>query len=768
MKISILILFLFSLLLIQPLRAKVVRVEVKERIAIADLPDIARTGPYEILKGVICLEVNPDDPANKDIVDLRLAPRNKNGNVECSTDFELHQPVEPNRGNRRLLYVVSNRGHRDNYFSWLRDRDWLYSEGWSYLYCGWQCDLEESEELYNLRAPIIANKGKPVTGKVLFEFFSYEDNVIFSMPLVDKASPAYPLVTMDNAQATLTVRQYPWEKSAKLPRSGWQFARWEEGKVIPDSTSLYIKEGFKPGWLYDLVYEAKDPKVVGLGLAAIRDLVSFFRYEEKDQGDFKNALFGNIRYAFGFGHSQSGRLLNHFVHQNFNGDEKRRIVFDGVIANCPGAGKGEFNSRFAQATRYSSHLEDNLYMTDYFPLLTVEQKDPLTGEKGDAFKKARDSGFLPKFMIISSSTDYWTRAASLLHTDVEGKTDAEIDPSFRIYLFSGRAHTEGRTGVVARALLVALDKWISDGVRPPDSRIPKIADGTLVDLATFKKNSPRIPNKILPSSYYRPIRLDPGPRWRTEGIADHVPPREGPRYVTLVPQVDEDGNDIAGVRLPDVAVPLASYIGWNQRSLDYSNTLSRNSGNVWPFALSPAERIKSGDSRKSIWERYPEKKDYLSELAKSLITLNQQRFLLAEDVSILLQEAGEQDFWPVAEKATLVSIKTAAAQTPEVKRGESATLTVRFEGPSNQVVSVKAVVREAPQNFYRFNDDGRDEDALAGDNVWTRRLDAESGWDPGEYHLDIRAFDLNWDPIFLSGTMKEGRGEMATIVLTVK
>jgi hypothetical protein len=238
--------------------------------------------------------------------------------------------------------------------------------------------------------------------------------------------------------------------------------------------------------------------------------------------------------------------------------------------------------------------------------------------------------------------------------------------------------------------------------------------------------------------------------------------------VTLVPQVDADGNDIAGVRLPDVAVPLASYIGWNQRSLDYSNTLSRNAGNVWPLPISQAERIKSGDSRKSIQERYPEKKDYLSKLAKSLITLRQQRFLLDEDVSRLLQEAVEQDFWPVDEKASLVSVRTAAAQPPEIKRGESAILMVRFEGLSNQVISVKAVVREAPQTFFTFNDDGRGDDVLAGDNIWTGRLDAVSGVDPGEYHLDIRAFDVNWNPIFLFGTIKEGMGKLGSIILTVK
>jgi hypothetical protein len=760
--------FLFILLFSNLLTAKVIRVEVKERKEISDLPDIARTGPYEILKGVIYLEVNPDDPANRDIVDLRFAPRNKNGNVECSTEFELHQPVEPQRGNRRLIYFVSNRGTVGNYFSQLRDGDWFCSNGWSYLYCGWQCDLAESDELLNFRSPIISDNGKAITGKVLFEFYSYEDTLIYSMPLNAKGSPAYPIVSMDNSHASLTVRQYSWNEAVELPRSGWQFARYEEGKVIPDPTSLYIHEGFKPGWLYDLIYEAKDPKVVGLGLAAIRDVVSFFRYEEKDQGDFANRLFGNIEYAFAYGHSQSGRLLNHFVYQNFNGDEKERIVFDGIIANCPGAGKGEFNSRFAQATRYGSHLEDNLYMTDYFPLLTVEQFDSITGEKGDAFKRARDSGFLPKFMILNSSTDYWTRAASLLHTDVEGKRDAEIDPSFRIYLLSGRAHTEGRTGIVARALLVALDKWISEGVQPPDSRIPRIDDGTLVDLPTLKKSFPRIPSMILPSSYYHPIRLDPGPRWRTEGIADTVPPREGLRYVALVPQVDMDGNEIAGVRLPDVAAPLASYIGWNQRSLDYSNTLSRNSGNVWPFARSQEERIRKGDTRKSILERYPRKADYLFEVAKSLLNLRHQRFLLDEDITILLQEAAEQDYWSIDDRSSLVSIKSVAAQPSIVKRGESAILTVRFEGPPGYITSVKAAVREASQNMYEFNDDGRDEDDLAGDNVWTCRIDVVSNAVPGEYHLDIRAFDMNWNPVFRSGTIKEGRGDVGSIILTVK
>jgi hypothetical protein len=625
--------------------AEVVKVEITSREVVTNSQEHSQCGPYEVIKGIIYLEVNPNHPANELIVDLKLATRNCRGNVEFSTEFELHKPVEANRGNHRLMYFVSNRGTTGNYFSWLREKNWLYSEGWSYLYCGWQCDLPENDELLNFHAPVIKDKDKTITGKVLFEFFSYEDTLIYSMPLIAQGAIAYPLLHMDNSLASLTMRQYPWEKTVELPRTEWEFARDENGKVIPDSTSVYIKEGFKPGWLYDLVYEAKDPKVVGLGLAVIRDVVSFFRYEEKDQNNNVNPLSGHIQYAFAFGHSQSGRLLNHFVYQNFNGDEKRRIVFNGIIANCPGAGKGEFNSRFAQPTRYCSHLEDNLYMIDFFPFTTVEQSDPITGEQGDPYKKARNSGFLPKFMFINSSTDYWTRAASLLHTDVEGKLDFDIDPSVRIYSISGIAHTEGRTGVIGRALLVALDEWVSRGIQPPPSRVPKISDSTLVDLKSFLKIFPVVPNIVLPSSFYHPIRLDPGPRWKTESIADHVPPIEGIRYVTLIPQVDVDGNEIAGIRLPDVAVPLATFTGWRQRSLDYSNTLSRNAGTSWPFAVSREERLKNGDPRMSILERYPSKDVYLSKLREHLNTLLKDGFILNEDVPILMKEADNLKYW---------------------------------------------------------------------------------------------------------------------------
>ena len=311
----------------------------------------------------------------------------------------------------------------------------------------------------------------------------------------------------------------------------------------------------------------------------------------------------------------------------------------------PGAGKGLFNSRFAQPTRHGSHLEDNRFPIDTFPFTTVEQVDPVTGERGDALARARESGFLPKMIFINSSTDYWTRAASLLHTDVAGQRDAAIDPAVRIYFVAGRAHTDARIGVVGRALLTALDQWVSRDVEPPASEIPKIADGTLVDLDTFRQAFPAIPGVPTPDSFYHPYRLDPGPRWRSAGIADHVPPKTGPRYVCLVPQVDADGNELAGIHLPEIAVPLATWTGWSLRNPRYSRTLRRNAGAVWPFARTEQERKESADPRPSITARYPTKADYIYGVAESLLELRRRRFLLDEDVAILLEQAAAEDYW---------------------------------------------------------------------------------------------------------------------------
>jgi hypothetical protein len=275
----------------------------------------------------------------------------------------------------------------------------------------------------------------------------------------------------------------------------------------------------------------------------------------------------------------------------------------------------------------------------------VEQKDPVTGITGDVFARARKAGFIPKMMFINSSTDYWTRAASLLHTDVEGREDLEIDSQVRIYAIAGRAHVDDRIGILGRALLTALDQWVSFGIEPPESQIPKISDGTLVSLEEYKKKFPEIPDIIMPESFYQPLRLDMGSRWDSEGIADNAPPIVGKPYVSLVPQVDKDGNELAGIRLPEVEVPLATYVGWRMRPLSYSNSLGRNTGRIFPFPQIP-EKQKS-DPRQPITERYASKEDYLYRVNKSLLRLQQQRLLLDEDFTKLVMEAAQQNYWSV-------------------------------------------------------------------------------------------------------------------------
>ena len=630
--------------------AKVIRFEIENRELVAKGQPFGRSGAYERITGKIYLEVDPLHPANQLIVDLNLAPRNKRGNVEFSTDFELQKPVEPQRGNHRLIYFVNNRGNKasvNGAFHAGGGRNWLYREGWSFIWCGWNCDVMVSDRRLNIYVPVVKEKGETITGKIYAEICSTSTGKTYSMPFYWGGSVAYPVVSMDNSHATLTIRPYRWEEAVEVPRDQWAFARWEEGKAVADPGYLYLKGSFRPGWLYELVYVGKNPKVTGLGFAAIRDVVSFFRYEKVDDENNTNPLAQAVEYAYAFGISQSGRVIYHFLYQDFNGDEKRRIVFDGVMPHVSGGGKGQFNYRFAQTTRHGSHHEDNLYPSDFFPFNTVEQYDPITGERGDGLGRARKSGFLPKIFFTGTSTEYWTRSASLIHTDVEGKKDADIDPNVRMYFIAGLSHGDRRYGPVARALLVALDEWVSQGIEPPPSQLPKINDGTLVSLDTYRKTFPNIPGVQTPTSFFIPFRLDPGPRWHTKGIADNVPPKVGPRYGNLVPQVNVDGNEIAGIHLPSIAVPLATNTGWRIRpeGSPGAGTLERWAGKRWPFLHTAEERKAKSDPRLSILERYTTKEDYLAKITRCLLDLKRQRFLLDEDVVNLLQQTARQKYW---------------------------------------------------------------------------------------------------------------------------
>ncbi len=655
-----------------PALAEVVRLQVDRREPFAKGHAFGESGSYEKLTGRLYLEVDPEGPVNEGIVDLRLAPRNERGRVEFQTDFFLLMPTDLERGNRRIIYEVDNRGNKlmlgamndrgGNDPTTLADagNGFLMRQGYAILWCGWNGDVLPGNGRLTIALPVARQNGKSITAPVYTEIVV--DQKAFSQPLYWGNSNSYPSASLDNATATLTMRPSREEPAVEVRRDGWAFARREDGKAVPDPQQLYLKEGFRPGWIYELVYVAKDPRVTGLGFAAVRDVVSFFRYEKKDGQGVPNPLAGAVEHAYVFGISQSGRFIHHFVYEGRNADARGRAVFDGAIAHVGGAGRGQFNGRFVQTTRYNSHLEENLYPSDMFPFATVPEKDPKTGQEGDILSRARARGPLPKMFFTETSAEYWSRAASLLHTDVEGTRDLGVDPDARIYFITGAQHVVSSSPArgmyqylrntldhrpALRALLVALDRWVSTGEKPPASIYPRIDDGTLVSLKVYRESFPRIPGVHVPESFYRPLRLDPGPRWLTEGIADNVPPKTGAPYVTLVPAINDDGNAVAGIRLPDVAVPLATYTGWNVRgkACGAEGMLSRFIGSCFPFPLTPQEQRETGDSRRSVLERYPTQQAYVDLVAASCARLQEERLLLEEDGAKIRRAASERNLW---------------------------------------------------------------------------------------------------------------------------
>jgi hypothetical protein len=656
--------------------AEVVRVRVDRREAFADGQSFGAAGPYERIFGRMFLEVDPEHPSNDRIVDLQLAPRNARGKVEFWSDFFLLKPVDASRGNRRLLYDVNNRGnklilgafnqHGGNDPATLADagNGFLMRQGYSVFWCGWNGDVRAGDNRLLVGLPVATDQGKPITAQVYAEIVVNDKT--FSQPFYWGNSDPYPSVTLDNRTAQLTMRTDRTQPPQDVPHVGWAFGRFEDGQMIPDRKHLYLKEGFRPGWLYELVYTATEPRVTGLGFAAVRDTVSFLRYAPGDVEGKANPLAGMIERAYAFGISQSGRFIHHLVYEGFHVDEQRRVVFDGALAHVGGGGKGYFNHRFAQTTRHGSQHEDNLAPSEVFPFTTAAQYDPVTGERGDTLERARAAGHVPKLFFTHTSTEYWTRAASLLHTDVTGKTDIAPDPNARIYFITGGQHgvsSSSDRGIyqnpvntldhrpVLRALLVQLDRWVTQGIAPPASRFPMIADGTLVDLPTYQSSFPAIPGAQPPAAMYVPLRLDFGPQWKTQGIADLVPPRPGQAFRTLVPAIDADGNELAGIRLPDIAVPIATYTGWNLRgdSVGAAGALGRWNGSFLQFAPTATQRLGTTDPRMSIAERYSTRDVYIRRIAEVAINLHDEGFLLDEDVVGILKKAGERDLWKPAE-----------------------------------------------------------------------------------------------------------------------
>lgn len=666
--------------------AEVVKVEIVRQEPVLDGTAFGAVGPYERIVGRIHFAVDPRLPANRAISDIDLAPRNADGRVEFSSDFYLLRPVTHAKGNGTVLFEVSNRGRKGllDTFSMARTSldprtaedfgdGFLLERGYTLAWLGWQADVSDHLEtvytsvkpgtpsnphLLRFRAPVATQDGAPIRGWVRSDFVPNEKSLSFHV--ADRTHRPYEVADPDDPGIRLTVRTRRNGPREVIARDRWQFAREVDGKPVPSRAHVFMASGFEAGKIYEIVYPAQHPVVVGLGLAAVRDFMSFLKHGSQGlHASDPGAAWPRHARTIGFGSSQSGRFLRMFLYVGFNADERARPAFDGIWAHVAGGGRGSFNHRFAQPSRDARPFFNFFYPTDMFPFSDVPQTDPETGRTEGLLDRTKQAGVLPRIFQTNSSYEYYGRAASLVHTTLDGTRDVAPDPSTRVYLLAGTQHGPGRfpptRGVTQnlsnandfrwamRALLVGMQQWLETGKEPPASRYPTIASGQLVALADLR--FPAVPGVAVPERMHHADRLDFGPEFLTKGIVSLEPPRLGSPFVNRVPQVAaDDGNETSGIRLPVIQVPLATYTGWNLRHPDIGapDELLAMVGSYIPFARTRADRESSGDPRPSIAERYPDKATYMARIAAACADLVAGRYLLTEDVAAASAQAGAQ------------------------------------------------------------------------------------------------------------------------------
>jgi hypothetical protein len=645
-----------------------------DRTPFADGKEFGNSGPYERIAGRVRFAVDPTSKAQASVVDLDKAPRDARGLVHFIGDFLLLKPVDMAKGNRRLFFDWANRGNKrclqffndapgsnDPRNSDHAGNGFLMRRGYVIAWLAWQGDLLPGDGRLILDLPVATDNGRTITGPVRVEFIADQPGIT-TFPLSGRApTRSHPTASLDTAKASLTRRRYPGDARVSVPASAWQFARVEGGggldnqgaerAIVSSDTHIHLPGGFETGWIYELVYQAKDPLVLGLGHLAVRDFISFLKYESQDAEGRTNPLrerSAGVEKAYGWGRSQSGRCIRDFVYGGFNEDAQARRVFDGVLPHVAGAGLMWMNHRFANVvTPAGQQYEDHYNAADRFPFSYAASRDHFTG-KTDAILKRPETD--PLVLHTQTATEYWQRRGSLVHTDTAGN-DLTQPETVRVYLWASSQHfadplskepTRGvcqqlsnvvRTSMLFRAMLDALDAWASHGTAPPDSRIPRRADGTLVTMAEWLRQFPSIPGVATPLSPSDLPRLDFGEEFG-DGILKEPPTvLPGAGYAVFVPAVDADGNDVAGVRAPMVAAPLATYTGWNLRARGFGQgAMHEFSGSTIPFADSPEERAATGDARPSILERYASSEAYVAAIQKAAELLVGQRLMLEEDI----------------------------------------------------------------------------------------------------------------------------------------
>ncbi|MDH3711481.1 MAG: alpha/beta hydrolase domain-containing protein [Cyclobacteriaceae bacterium] len=647
--------------------AKVTRVEITSKEDVMEGREFGDYGAYELLKGTIFFEFEPFNVANRKIVDIAFAPKNASGNVEAWSNIVILTPQDPSKSSGIALVEVSNRGGKfsPRYFNRTgnlnpkSDDDGiglLMKQGLTVIWIGWQFDVPDGENILKLHPPVAKNlDGTSIEGLVRSDW-TIDDRREF-LSIGHRNQVGYKAARFNDLQDRLTLRSGRTSRRIEVPRDQWKFARVDStGQVIPDPYHIYVNDGFKPGFIYELVYHSENPVVVGLGLAVIRDVISYVKYHPQ--------AICKATKGIAVGVSQTGRFLRQFLYQNFNIDESNRPAYDGFVIITAGAGRGSFNHRFAQPSRDGHPYSAFFYPTDIYPFSGASQFDPVTF-KSLGLLNDIPMAQMPKIFYINTGYEYWGRAASLIHTSTDGSQDINPLPNERIYhLASGQHYVGGFPpekeaavmgpgkfrgnsldfSVNYRALLVAMINWVSTEKAPPNSRYPRIADSTLVTVASH--SFPKIPGVKFPTTPHTAYRMDFGKRW-VKGIIDNQPPKILETFTPLVPATDSQGNELGGVRNVEVEVPLATYTPWNLRS-DFAggrDQLINFRGSYIPLPRTSAQKKNTNDPRPSIKSLYKNKTEFLEKTNTAARELVEAGFLLTEEIPYVMEKASRHWDW---------------------------------------------------------------------------------------------------------------------------
>ncbi|MEO8259149.1 MAG: alpha/beta hydrolase domain-containing protein [Acidobacteriota bacterium] len=612
--------------------AEVARVEVTSRRDVVGGRAFGPAGSYELVAGRVHFVVDPEHPRNTVVADLDKAPRNAAGLVELSADLSILKPKDAARGNGVALIDIVNRGRRTVLTGFNRataagdltaEADFgdglLMRQGFTIVWVGWEFDVPKRDGVIRIDVPPAAG----VTGVVRASFTPDARRPEFTVGDLSGYSPSNPAA----AGNSLTVRDGFQGTPSTIPHDRWQLA----GNVVT------LEGGFEPGRIYELAYAAANPPVAGLGFVAVRDTAAWLKHAAD--------AVAPAKYVYAFGSSQSGRFLRNFLYEGFNTDERNRQVLDAVMAHIAGAARIDINRRWATPTALGQ------FTATSFPFADSKQRDPVTGKEDGALDNPRARDHQPKIFYTNTGVEYWGggRSAALIHTTPDGTRDVALPDNERVYFLAGSQHGPARfpsaisSGqqrdnptdywLAMRGLLVAMDKWVRDRVAPPPSRQPRLQDGTLVRAADVA--FPSVPTVRSPRGLAAGVR-GLNPLAAQDGGA-------GAALPLLVPQVDQDGNERAGIRLPDVAVPLATYTGWNFRkpAIGGSDQLFPLLGSYVAFPATRADRESTHDPRPAIDERYPTREQYLTLVQEAGTALVKDRYLLTDDLPAIVKHAGE-------------------------------------------------------------------------------------------------------------------------------